>query len=272
MTPSRRIAAIVTTPLLAMFAVAALAELTPSYAGTASTSATAHSASQPRTDQLALSKGYTYWGYYTWNAKKKSWDYATVGANDRTKLPADGDVYGFRWALVVNNPRLPRAAGDFDAICGSEQAGSGEKRVALVIDPGTTSDAVGSDETPPAEGLCAVVKESFTVQQALESLVPIRTGNGGLICGIDGYPSQGCGDTIPDAKEPPTDQPVQLILPNAAPTESASTDQPGSESAVSPKASSADSAGSGSSMPILLTIAIVVILIIGALVVRRRRS
>ncbi len=213
------------------------------------------------------SKAYTYWGYYNWNDAKSTWDYMEVGANDRTQLPEDGDVYGFRWALVVKDPRLPRADGDFDAICADTEAQSGKKRVAVVVDYGTESDAVGSDETPEAEGLCASVDASFTVQQALQSVTSVRTGDGGFICGISGYPSEGCGDAVNNAEEPPADQAVTLLLPSDE-----ASDSSASNNASDSSDSSDSDDDSNVSVPLIIAIAVIIALVAGALVMRRRQT
>ncbi|MGI8994576.1 MAG: SCO2322 family protein [Nocardioidaceae bacterium] len=227
----------------------------------------------------SLAKGYTYWGYYTWNEKSSAWDYMQVGANDTKQLPADGDVYGFRWALVVKDPRLPRADGDFDAICGSNKAGDGEKRIAFVLDYGSEADAEEGDQAPAPRGVCAVADEGFTAQQALQTVAAVRTGNGGLTYGIDDYPSKGCGDALPDVQESPADEPVTLALPGDEATAPARND----DSAASDGASSTDASdnadssdnaddGSGGTTTVVVALLAVVVLAAGAVVLRRRRS
>jgi hypothetical protein len=246
-------------PLVLVLAVA-LPGVTPSYA------VSSPAPTQARSSVTAAVKGYVYWGYYLWNGKKSTWDYATVGANDKTAIPEDGDVLGFRWALVVKEPRLPRADGDFDAICAGTEAGEGEKRLGFVIDYGTESDAVGSDETPQAQGVCAVVDEGFTAQQALQAEVPVRTGDGGLICGINDYPSSGCGSTVPDAEEPPSDEPVELALPGDE------TSGSGTDTNASTSADEDDDDSSNTWLTVGIPVAVVVLLGVGALVMRRRQS
>ncbi|CAA9369571.1 MAG: hypothetical protein AVDCRST_MAG21-564 [uncultured Nocardioidaceae bacterium] len=231
----------------------------------------------------ALGKGYTYWGFYLWDEKSASWQFATVGANDPSQLPEDGDVYGFRWALNVGrDTRVPRADGDFDAVCGGEQADGGEKRIALVIDYGTETDAEEGDQPQQPRGVCAVVNDRFTVQQALQTVAPIRTGNGGLICAIDDYPSQGCGDELTGVQAPPPDKQVNLVLPGEEPkkdggdTSSSAADGDDSTPSTdtSSAASDADTADDGSGGTVTLVVALVVLaaLGIGALVLRRRRG
>ena len=215
------------------------------------------------------SGGYTYWGFYSWDAAKQAWSYMKVGANDpTTSASKDGAVYGFRWALVVKDPRLPRAAGDFAQLCGGTPKVAGRKRIGFVVDYGTTADADGG--TPPQpEGLCASVGESSTVQQALLSVIAMRAGSNGLICGIDGYPSTGCGSADKQATEPPADTPVALAVPGsatAAPLASGGAQQPND---------SADASTSGSSNTgVYLAVGAVVLvaLLVGAFVVRRRNA
>jgi hypothetical protein len=246
-------------PLVLLLTVALTGLAAPSYA------ASSHAPAQASGSVAAAVKGYVYWGYYLWNDKKGSWDYATVGANDETAIPEDGDVLGFRWALVVEDPRLPRADGDFDAICADTEPSAGQKRLAFVIDYGTESDAVGSDETPQPEGVCAQVDENFTAQQALQAEVPLRTGDGGLICGINDYPSTGCGSTVPDAEEPPSDTPVELALPGDEP--------PTSDTGSSTSADQDDDDDSSNTwLTVGIPVAVVVLLGVGALVMRRRQS
>ncbi len=235
--------------------------------------ATSPTAPATRPAESALAKGYTYWGYFRWNDKTDAWDYMQVGANDTKQLPADGDVYGFRWALVVKDPRLPRAGGDFDAICGSEQGGDNEKRIAFVLDYGSNEDVPQGDQAPEPRGVCAVVDDAFTVQQALQTVAPVRTGNGGLICGIDDYPSTGCGDQLADVQEPSADDQVTLALPGAetTPPDEESASPASDDNAASNEGDTADD-GSGSTTTLIIAVAAVVALAAGAVVLRRRKS
>src|SRR5688500_4258203 len=87
----------------------------------------------------AEAASYRYWGYYTWT--DGAWAFATKGP-DQT-APADGAVEGWRFAVTTESgsPRVPRADGDFDAICTSTDPAAGKKRVAVVIDGGLSDDA-----------------------------------------------------------------------------------------------------------------------------------
>ena len=210
--------------------------------------------------------GYTYWGYYVWNPDKTQWDYMQVGANDPKQLPEDGDVYGFRWALVVQDPRVPRAEPTFDELCASAPAADeGEVQIGFVLDYGAEADAPDGDTPPEPAGMCVVADRGVTVQQALQSEVAVRSGDGGLICGIDGYPSQGCGETVKDAEEGPADQQVQLAMPTEDKTDSTAS--------TSDAADATDNSDDGG-VPWGLVIAggVVVVLGAGALVLRSKRA
>ncbi|MGI8702434.1 MAG: SCO2322 family protein [Nocardioidaceae bacterium] len=234
------------------------------------------SAAGPHT--LKASVGYTYWGFYSWDASSSSWSYMKVGANDpSTATSKDGSVFGFRWALVVKDSRLPRAPGTFSQLCGTTPKAAGKKRIGFVLDYGTPSDAPNGDSTPAPEGSCASVDESATVQQALLSVTDVRLGSSGLICGIHGYPSSGCGSTDKSATEPPPDKKVTLTLPASAPASGGSS-SPGSSAGsgndASPATDSNASDTSDSTPTVLIVVGVVVLVLLvgGALVVRRRSA
>lgn len=161
----------------------------------------------------AEAASYRYWGFYTWT--NGTWTFATKGP-DQTK-PADGAVEGWRFAVSAESgsPRTPRANGDFDAICASTKAATGKKRVAVVIDAGLPADAPAGEKPPAARGACALVDATASSAQVLSAVAKTRVEKE-LVCGIDGYPSTGCGDQT-DATPPATpDAQVRLALPAAA--------------------------------------------------------
>ncbi len=155
--------------------------------------------------------GFKYWGYYhlagdTWESSKKGPSAYTA---------QDGDVEGFRFAstTATDPSRPPRALPSFADICAGTQAAQDEKRVGIVLDYGTAQDAVQGDTPPQARAACAVVPAEATTQQALESVKPLRV-EGGLVCAIGGYPSEGCGDPVQDVTVPKNEKPVDLALPS----------------------------------------------------------
>jgi hypothetical protein len=149
--------------------------------------------------------GYRFWGYYQWT--NGTWAFSQKGAD--AYVPADGGVEGWRFAVGGAKPRVPRAAGDFDAICGKTPAESGNKRVALIVDPGTPEDALTGDTPAQPTGTCVVTDPKSTGAQVLAAVAPVRIEKG-LTCGIAGYPSKNCGAQVKGINVPATDAPVTL--------------------------------------------------------------
>ncbi|QNE22012.1 LPXTG cell wall anchor domain-containing protein [Kribbella qitaiheensis] len=151
--------------------------------------------------------GYRFWGYYQWTGGQ--WAFAQKGSDGI--VPADGSVEGWRYAVGGAKPRVPRAAGDFQAICGTTPVEAGKKRVALVIDPGTPADSATGQAPPTANGTCVVAAPTATGAKILAAVGPVRIEKG-LTCGIDGYPETTCGQPVNNIQVPATDAPVQLQI------------------------------------------------------------
>ncbi|MFC8345027.1 SCO2322 family protein [Streptomyces sp. NPDC057280] len=149
----------------------------------------------PLSTQAAHATGYRYWSF--WDRTGTTWTYATQGP--ATAVPSDGDVQGFRFAVSEDSSDAtkPRGTASFPKICADTPTEDGKKRVALVIDFGTPTDAP-SGETPPAlRTKCAVVPEDATTAEALASVAkPLRYDPNALLCAIAGYPEQGCGEQV----------------------------------------------------------------------------
>jgi hypothetical protein len=199
--------------------------------------------------------GYRFWGYYQWSGGQ--WAFSQKGSD--VVVPADGAVEGWRYAVGGAKPRVPRAAGDFEAVCGKTPAESGKKRVALVIDPGTPADAVSGETSGPATGTCVVTDVKATGAKILTAVAPVRIEKG-LTCGIDGYPAKGCGDPVKNINVPATDDPVQLQIKSAV------------GSTATPAASTSSSDDGTPWTGIIIAAVVVVLLAGGGLVLSRRRS
>ncbi|MFD5799681.1 SCO2322 family protein, partial [Streptomyces diastatochromogenes] len=121
----------------------------------------------------AHAAGYRYWSF--WERDGGRWTYATEGPS--TARPDDGAVQGFRFAVSEDSADAsrPRGTADFATICAGTPAKPGTKRVALVLDFGTSADAP-SGETPPARRTaCARVSPDATTAEALAApATPLR--------------------------------------------------------------------------------------------------
>ena len=202
--------------------------------------------------------GYRFWGYYQWT--NGQWAFSQKGAD--AYVPADGAVEGWRFAVGGAKSRLPRAAGDFEAICGKTPAETGKKRVALVVDPGTPEDAATGETPGPATGTCVVTDPKANGAKILAAVSPVRIEKG-LTCGIAGYPAKGCGDQVKNIKVPATETPVTLQI--AAPVGSTAAPSP------APAASSSDDGGTPWT-GIIIAVVVVVLLAGGGLALNRRRT
>jgi hypothetical protein len=202
--------------------------------------------------------GYRFWGYYQWSSGQ--WAFSQKGSD--AVVPADGAVEGWRYAVGGAKPRVPRAAGDFDAICGKTPAETGKKRVALVVDPGTPEDATGGETPGQATGTCVVTDVQATGAKILAAVAPVRIEKG-LTCGIAGYPAKGCGDQVKNINVPATDTPVTLQIGDAV----------GSTAVTTPAASSSSSDDGGAPWTGIVVAAVVVaVLAGGGLALNRRRT
>ena len=216
--------------------------------------------------------GYRYWNYF--HADGDAFTFADTGPGDYT--PKDGDVEGWRYGTssesVGIEPRADLSTVDFDAVCEGTEAGSGEKRVAVLVDYGTEADAAGG-EVPEPTGYCAVAPTDANGQQVLESVVDVRTEQGG-ICALDGYPASGCFETVKDATIEADQPTVEFALPAAATAATdaePAADDTGAAAADSDEAAAEDDGGI--SWPLIAVIALVVV--IGAVAIplsRRNRD
>jgi hypothetical protein len=208
--------------------------------------------------------GYRFWGYYQWSGSQ--WAFAQKGSD--AVVPADGAVEGWRYAVGGAKPRMPRAAGDFDAICGPTAAEAGKKRVALVIDPGTPSDSATGEAPPPATGTCVVTDQKATGAKILAAVAKVRIEKG-LTCGIAAYPASGCGDPVKNIKVPATDTPIKLQI--GAPVGSATTPTAAPTTQTTQAAASTNDSGAPWG-GIVIAAVVVVALAGGGFALSRRRA
>jgi hypothetical protein len=215
------------------------------------------------TTSAQAENGYRFWGYYQWSGSQ--WAFAQTGSDG--VVPKDGAVEGWRYAVGGIKPRVPRAAGDFQAICGTTPVESGKKRVALVIDPGTAADSATSQTPPAAYGTCVVADPAATGAKILAAVGPVRIEKG-LTCGIAGYPETGCGEPVNNIKVPATDEPVQLQIHAPVGSSLIPTATPGANSPAPAKQDDSGAPWAG----IIIAALVVVLLAGGGLFLSRRRS
>ncbi|WP_255950741.1 SCO2322 family protein [Streptomyces odontomachi] len=152
----------------------------------------------------AEAAGYRYWSFWQLDrgdAGGGSWAYATQGPS--VARPDDGAVVGFRFAVSADSKDAtrPRGGHDFTTICAGTPARSATKRIALVLDFGTTADAPQGERPPERRTACARVEKDATAADALASVAePLRYNSNLLLCAIAGYPRTGCGEQVSGAK------------------------------------------------------------------------
>lgn len=211
----------------------------------------------------AQADAFRFWGYYQWS--DGAWAFAPKGAAET--VPEDGATEGWRYAVgEESSTRLPRTGDVFADICGDFTADVGEKRVAVVIDYGTPEDAPEGDEPPDPRGDCAVVPDDATGADVLAAVAEIRLNDGGLYCGIDGYPSTDCGGAVDGQAPSGEEETVQLALP----AEASPTAEPDADAGADAEA--ADDGGN-QQLPLIIGIAVVVLIAVaGFAQARRSRS
>ena len=150
----------------------------------------------------AQATSYRFWSY--WLGGDGDWSFSSQGASRR---PADGTVDGWRFAIseASSSTIPPRHASSFRRICGSTDAAVGSKRVGLVVDFGTTSDAPDGETPGALISTCVVAPTDANGYEVLDLAgVQLRTDSG-LICGLNGYPATECGVVVADPAPSPTD-------------------------------------------------------------------
>jgi hypothetical protein len=166
----------------------------------------------------ATAADYRYWQYWRVAPAMSSWTFAATGPATR---PADGAVEGWRFGISGSagddRPRWA-ATGLFDQVCGTTPRTDQTKRVAVVIDFGTASDAPTGEAPPSPVTGCATLTGAENGYDALRQVAAARI-SGGLVCGIAGYPARECGAVV-TAPAPSTPAPTPLPT-SAAPTPTA---------------------------------------------------
>ncbi len=166
--------------------------------------------------------GYKYWNYF--HVEDGAYAFATTGPADF--VPEDGTVEAYRYGLSTAadglQPRTEATTYTVDDLCAGQEAKAGEKRVGVLIDYGTAADADGPTPEEP-RGTCVVVAEDANGQQVLDAAAEVRA-EGGLVCGVDGYPAKGCSVTVKDPPAAADEATVDFALPEQEADEAAASD------------------------------------------------
>jgi hypothetical protein len=147
----------------------------------------------------AAEKGYRYWGYFQTAPGKTAWTTAMTGP---TVDIADGSVEG--WSFVFSSDDIPsvkpRVKPEFKKICAGVKADKDSKRIAVVIDFGSTAYAPKGEKVKKTITTCVrTAKESQGID-VLGQVTKVRAAGSGLICGLAGYPAKECGVEIATPK------------------------------------------------------------------------
>ena len=211
--------------------------------------------------------GYKYWNYF--HVDKGKYAFAQTGPGDFT--PKNGAVEAYRYGLSSSASGLPPRTGastySFDDLCKGTKAQAGQKLVGVLIDYGTAADADGAGTPPKPRGACAAVPTNATGQQALEKVADLRA-QGGLVCGIDGYPVKGCSVTVKNPPASATEQDVAFAMPAQAAPKAASS----SPSAAASSSSSSSSDQGGVPWTLVVVVAVVVVVAAAGLLLARRNK
>lgn len=183
----------------------------------------------------AQAVGYQFWSYY--QLVDGEWAFAVEGVG--TTVPDDGTVQGLRFAVSSGEDvRPPRDVLEFDEVCAEVPAEDGSKRVALVLDPGRDVDSPDG-ETPLAPGAqCIVADPGATTLEIVQQAVPeVRTDDVDMICGLAGFPPDGCSEEIadPTPEQLAPDDSIEIpVIPVGTPVLAPPTDEPTQEPTTEP--------------------------------------
>jgi hypothetical protein len=156
----------------------------------------------------AQASTYRFWNF--WTDDNSQWTYSQLGP--ASTFPADGSVQGWVFAATdaesASTAPAINLADAFELACESFQPNVNQKRVALIIDSGS-SDIAPSAQTPPATvAVCAVGNLDASGYELLNSVANLRTENG-FVCAINGYPAMECSAAF---------EPAELTQPEKAAT------------------------------------------------------
>ncbi len=134
---------------------------------------------------------YRYWSYWVGG---DGWSYSSRGPGFR--IPPDGGVEGWRFVVSPKDgsqATAPVASASYDELCpGQPLPPDGQKRVAVVIDPGPAGIAPVGETAPERSITCVTAPAADNGLRVLQRVAQLRFHSSGLICGIAGFPAREC--------------------------------------------------------------------------------
>ena len=165
----------------------------------------------------ASAASYRYWGFF--NGENGAWSMSMIGAAEN--IPEDGSVDGWRFGIGTDTETPePRTAPNFEELCPDTQAAEGITRVAVVIDFGDADQAPDGEVPPTSRVECVSMPTGGSSADALAMAADVR-GDGGFVCGLDGFPAAECGAEVAEPVSTPVEEAV------AAETEEDAVDEGG---------------------------------------------
>jgi hypothetical protein len=154
------------------------------------------------TSSASAETSYRYWSY--WLQTDGVWISASAGA---AAVPVvDGAVQGWRFVetgAALDESAEPSITPSFSDICGDGESKTGNVRIGLVIDYGTSADNGNSATPPQVETHCVEISAASSSMQALVQVVDIRE-EAGFVCALNSYPEKGCGEAVETSNKPET--------------------------------------------------------------------
>ena len=169
----------------------------------------------------AQASTYRFWNF--WTVSENSWVYSQLGP--ASTIPEDGSVQGWVFAATDSDSASVAPSVDstvvFEKACNEFPEVPEQKRVAFVIDSGSSNIAPEGQTPPGLELICATGEIGAHGYELLNSVTELRTENG-FVCAINSYPAMECSAVF-DPQD--IQNQVQAIVPESV--SEAASQEPG---------------------------------------------
>jgi len=144
----------------------------------------------------AAAQDYRYWTLWT-GTPEGAWQAAMTGAADIAMTDTAVVGWHFTIAPADGGTRPPAFSADFTSLCPEFTSPiDGQHRVAVVVDTGAPDVAPPGEQPPPPRVGCVSVDVGQSALDATVLAVADLRADGGLVCGLDGYPAVECGTSV----------------------------------------------------------------------------